>query len=59
MRVPFRHLRMRLTCHQPLWHIAPLDNAKVAQLAEHRIRNATVIGSNPIFGSTLFRNKSP
>ena len=43
----------RLTWRRALWHSAPLVEAKVAQLAEHRIRNATVIGSNPIFGSTL------
>ena len=50
----FNGFRGRLTCPRPLWHSAPLIEAKVAQLAEHRIRNATVVGSNPTFGSTFF-----
>ena len=31
--------------------------ANVAQLAEHRIRNAMVVGSNPTVGSTLIAFK--
>jgi hypothetical protein len=49
----------RLTWRRTLWHSARFMGAKVAQLAEHRIRNATVIGSNPIFGSIFFCPKSP
>lgn len=44
----------RLTCRRGLWHSPFFVGAKVAQLAEHRIRNATVVGSNPTFGSTFW-----
>ncbi len=43
-----------LTCRGPLWHSSRLIGANVAQLAEHRIRNATVISSNLIVGSIFF-----